>query len=102
MSRVFAEAFLVGSCPIVASYGGKDRSLRGAADRLELALTANGIAHDVKEYPEAGHAFLNDYPNIVFNALKIVGMGYHECSAEDARRRIASFFHAHLNTHQAD
>jgi carboxymethylenebutenolidase len=96
------EAFLVGSCPIVASYGGKDRSVRGAADRLDLALTANGIAHDVKEYPEAGHAFLNDYPNIVFKALRIVGIGYHESSAEDARRRIASFFHAHLNTRQAD
>jgi len=53
--------FLKGACPIVGSYGGKDRALRGAADRLDQALTAVGVEHDVKEYPEAGHAFLNDH-----------------------------------------
>ena len=39
----------VRSIPVVASYRGRDRSLRGAADRLEKALTAAGIEHDVKE-----------------------------------------------------
>ena len=29
---------LRGACPIVASFGGRDRSLRGAADRLEASL----------------------------------------------------------------
>ena len=58
----YAQSFLTGACPIVASYGAKDRTLRGAADRLERALTAVGVDHDVKEYPEAGHAFLNDLP----------------------------------------
>jgi len=28
--------------------------------------------------------------------LKVVGIGYHEPSAQDARRRIAAFFDAHL------
>ena len=54
----YTADFLQRSCPIVASYGGKDRTLRGAADRLERALTAATVEHDVKEYPEAGHAFL--------------------------------------------
>ncbi len=57
----YTESFLDGACPIVASYGGRDRSLRGAADRLDRALTAVGVEHDVKEDPEAGHAFLNDH-----------------------------------------
>ena len=35
-----AESFLSGACPIVGSFGAKDRTLRGAADRLERALTA--------------------------------------------------------------
>jgi len=96
-----AERFLAGACPIVGSYGGKDRTLRGAADRLERALTSNGVDHDVKEYPDAGHSFLNDHdpadaPTLFVLLGKIAGGGYHEPSAEDARRRIVSFFNTHL------
>jgi carboxymethylenebutenolidase len=91
-----AESLLAGACPIVGSYGAKDRTQRGAADRLERALTVNGVEHDVKEYPDAGHSFLNDHRHITFRMLKVVGIGYHKRSAEDARRRIASFFNAHL------
>lgn len=53
--------YLAGACPIVASYGGRDRSLRGAADKLRGALTAVSVEHDVKEYPDAGHGFMNDH-----------------------------------------
>ncbi len=102
----YTTDFLDRACPIVASYGGKDRVLRGAARRLEGALTAVGVEHDVKEYPEAGHAFLNDHEGAgdktpllfaVFGKLS-KGAGYHEASARDARRRIVSFFDAHLKT----
>ena len=51
---------LASACPIVASYGGRDRSLRGAAARLDAAFEKAGVVHDVKEYPAASHAFLND------------------------------------------
>ena len=99
-----AESFLTGACPIVGSYGAKDRTLRGAAGRLERALTAVGVDHDVKEYPEAGHAFLNDHDGandsvpVLFAVLgKLMpGAGYHEPSAHDARGRILSFFNTHL------
>jgi len=50
---------LRGSCPIVASYGRRDRGLPGRAARLEQALSELEVPHDVKEYPDAGHAFLN-------------------------------------------
>ena len=56
-------AALDGACPVVASYGGRDRYLRGAASTLETALTERGVEHDVKEYPDAGHAFLNETAN---------------------------------------
>jgi carboxymethylenebutenolidase len=92
-----ADSLLVEACPIVGSYGAKDWTQRGAADRLEHALAVNGIAHDVKEYPHAGHSFLNDHQDRIFRMLKVTGIGYHEPSARDARRRIASFFHTHLN-----
>lgn len=96
-----AEAVLKGACPIVGSYGARDFTLRNAAARLEQALIANDIPHDVKVYPEAGHGFLNDHDPTETPALFTV-MGrlsrsdYHEPSARDARRRIISFFDAHL------
>lgn len=91
-----AESLLTGACPIVGSYGAKDPTARGHAARLERALTAAGVEHDVKEYPEAGHSFLNDHQDAVFRMLKVVGIGYHQPSEQDARRRITAFFDAHL------
>jgi carboxymethylenebutenolidase len=96
-----AERFLRGACPIVASYGARDRSLRGAAGRLERILSANGIEHDIKEYPDAGHGFLNDHdpgavPRVFAVMARFARTDYHEPSAQDARRRIAAFFDEHL------
>jgi carboxymethylenebutenolidase len=104
--KAYTAGFLDRACPIVGSYGGRDVTLRGAAGRLERALTAAGVEHDVKEYPDAGHAFLNDHasggvkPPLTVTVMgKLVpGMGYHEASAQDARRRIIAFFTAHLKT----
>jgi len=90
------EVFLSESCPIVGSYGAKDRWNRGIAAQLERVLTTVGVPHDVKEYPDAGHSFLNDHHTMMFKALKIVSIGYHEPSAQDARQRIVSFFNTHL------
>lgn len=102
--HAYQAGVLRGSCPIVASFGGKDVLLRGAATRLGDSLTAVGVAHDVKEYPDAGHGFLNDHegagdkPPLLFAVMGklTTGPGYHEPSARDARRRIVSFFDAHL------
>ena len=59
--QAYTADFLSGACPIVGSFGGKDRPLRGAAARLESALATAGVDHDVKEYPDAGHGFINDH-----------------------------------------
>jgi carboxymethylenebutenolidase len=98
-----AETALAGACPIVGSYGGKDRSPMGrsAAVRLERALGVLGVDQDVKIYPEAGHGFMNDHDPADLTLLlvvlaKVSGTRYHEPSAADARRRIVSFFDAHL------
>jgi len=89
---------LRGACPIVGSFGGRDHlpRARGAAARLEQALTAAGVDHDVKEYPDAGHAFLNDHHDLLSRITKVLGTGYHDPSARDARRRIVAFFDRHL------
>jgi carboxymethylenebutenolidase len=93
-----AESFLAAACPIVGSYGAKDRGSRGVAEQLERLLTILGIDHDVKEYPDAGHSFLNQHDTVLFKVVRIIGIGYHEPSARDARRRIASFFNKHLQS----
>ena len=59
------DAILNGACPMVASFGGRDRTLKGAAARLEGALEQHQIDHDVKEYPDAGHSFLVDHKGLV-------------------------------------
>jgi carboxymethylenebutenolidase len=91
-----ADSFLARACPIVASYGAKDRWTQGVPQQLEQTLTAAGIAHDVKEYPEAGHSFLNNHETSFFKMLQIIHIGYDELAAQDARRRIVSFFQKHL------
>ena len=89
------------ACPIVGSYGGRDFTLKGAAAKLEAALVKAGIAHDVKEYPSAGHAFLNDAasgPRPLRPLFRVAGMGPEPSAAADAWRRIIDFFHAHLTS----
>lgn len=95
------DSFLAGACPIVGSYGARDPTLRHAAEKLERALEQNGVPHDVKEYPDAGHAFLNDHaPDEVPLAVTVLSWlsraRYHEPSARDAQTRIAAFFRTHL------
>ncbi len=89
---------LAGACPIVASYGKRDRTLPGRAAKLEAALESLGVAHDVKEYPHAGHSFMNRISTGPFGPLvRFVGMNYEHDAAEDAWARIGDFFEQHLS-----
>ena len=91
------EGVLRGACPVVASFGRRDLGLRGAAARLEQVLTDVGVEHDVVEYPDAGHSFLNRHNAGPLTVLeKVVGLAYHQPSAEDAWARILRFFDTHL------
>jgi carboxymethylenebutenolidase len=93
------DSTVAAACPVVGSYGGRDRTLGHAASKLEEALTKAGIVHDVKEYPTAGHAFLNDAetgPRVFRPLLRVAGMGPEPSAAADAWRRIEDFFANHL------
>lgn len=91
---------LAGACPIVGSYGGRDAFLKGAAATLDASLTRLGIPHDVKEYPDAGHAFLNDADTgpraLSFVLKRFLGVGPNPEAAADAWKRIEAFFGEHL------
>lgn len=86
------------SCPVVASYGARDLVYGSQARRLEAALDAHDIDHDVKVYDDAGHSFLTDgrHPvgRLVFLPLRL---GHHESAAADAWQRIFDFFDRHLH-----
>jgi carboxymethylenebutenolidase len=93
------DTVLERACPVVASYGGRDFTLKGAAARLEATLDKAGIAHDVKEYPAASHAFLNDAeagPQFLRPIMRVAGIGPEPVAAADAWARIETFFSAHL------
>jgi carboxymethylenebutenolidase len=95
-------AAMTGSCPMVASYGGRDKSLPGSAVKLEAGLTAAGVEHDVKEYPEAGHSFINDSEGTVPLPLRPLTArmhaGYVDTAAQDAWVRILAMFDSALKT----
>jgi carboxymethylenebutenolidase len=94
-----AEEALAGACPIIGSFGGKDRTMRGMAPRLDSALTALEVPHDVKVYPEAGHSFLNDAPTgprLLQPLMRVANVGPEPASAADAWARIDAFFAEHL------
>jgi carboxymethylenebutenolidase len=98
-----AATRLAHACPIVASYGAKDRSLRRAPAQLEQLLTTHHIPHDIKTYPDAGHGFLNNHvpgetPTWALIAGTFAHTAYHQPSATDARQRILTFFDTHLRT----
>ena len=72
-------------------------NVQRAASRLETALKINGVEHDVKEYPDAGHAFLNTHDGATGWVMARIGMRYHEPSAANARPGILAFFGRHLH-----
>lgn len=98
-----AMTLLADACPIIASYGVRDRSLAKAPAQLKHVLTANQVTHDIKVYPGAGHGFLNDHapgetPLWALVAGKFAHTGYHQPSAAEARQRILTFLNTHLRS----
>jgi carboxymethylenebutenolidase len=74
--------------------------LKGAAATLQDGLARAGVVHDVKEYPNASHSFLNDAPvgpAPLRPVLRIAGIGPEPSSAVDAWDRIERFFGTYLS-----
>jgi carboxymethylenebutenolidase len=90
---------LRGACPIVASYGARDKLLGPRAKRLRGHLETLGIEHDVKVYDQAGHSFMTDghhrIGKLVFLPMRL---GYVPDAAADAWERVFTFFDTHLQS----
>lgn len=91
---------LDGVCPVVASYGAKDRVFgRKTAERLEQHLAALGVPHDVKTYDRAGHSFFSRYDGYqawLARAPTPLAVGYDQAAADDGWRRMLAFFDEHV------
>ena len=91
---------LDGACPVVASYGSKDRVAgRAMAQRLERHLSELGVSHDIKTYDTAGHSFFSKVEGWQGWLARIptpMRVGYEEQAAEDGWRRMLAFFDEHV------
>jgi carboxymethylenebutenolidase len=92
-----AQRVLAGSCPVVGSFGARDPMGQGPPQRLEEALTALGVPHDVHVYPDAGHSFMSPKPSLLAPVLKLVRLDFRPESAADAWQRIFTFFGQYLH-----
>lgn len=87
---------LASVCPVVGSFGAKDRIFASQGARLDEHLTALGVAHDVKVYDDAGHSFLNQADSWVMRLPSPMAAGHNATAAEDAWARIFAFFAEHV------
>jgi carboxymethylenebutenolidase len=81
---------------VVASYGARDPQLKGAAAKLESVLDELSVEHDVKEYPTAKHGFLFEHTSRGTKWSEPWMVQYDAAAADDAWRRIFSFFDTHV------
>jgi carboxymethylenebutenolidase len=94
------DAALAGACPILGNYGAKDGQLKDAKTKLDATLTKLEVPHDIKLYPNSGHAFMNPKQGggpIFGTLLKVTGAKPNPVDAVDAWQRIESFFGEHLS-----
>ncbi|MFT5359290.1 MAG: carboxymethylenebutenolidase [Polyangiales bacterium] len=87
------------SCPVVASYGERDLVFLGPGTELKRRLVQSGIDHDHKTYPGVGHSFMAKPRGTWVERLGKLGpmrVGYNAEAADDAWKRMLSFFRTHL------
>jgi carboxymethylenebutenolidase len=90
---------LAGACPILGNYGAKDGQLKNAKVQLDESLTKLNVVHDIKMYPNSGHAFMNPKQGggpIFGSLLRVTGAKPNPEDAKDAWLRIEEFFKEHL------
>jgi carboxymethylenebutenolidase len=91
------------ACPVVGSFGARDKMYGGSmGERLEAHLTALGVPHDIRTYDGVGHSFFSRYDGWQGWLARIptpMRVGHGEAVAEDGWRRMLGFFEEHVRKH---
>ena len=66
-------------------------------ERLERALVALDVPHDIKTYADSGHRFMSEASGAQAVLAKVTGMSYQPADAADSWARIYAFFGQHLS-----
>lgn len=88
-----------GACPIVGSYGARDKLTIKHARRLVAEVERLNIPNDIKFYPGAGHSFMNKPAN---RFIELIGpwlpphAGFNADAAADSMKRLIHFMGNHL------
>jgi carboxymethylenebutenolidase len=94
------RAKLDGVCPVVASFGSKDRMFgRNMAERLEAHLKILGVEHDIQTYDGAGHSFFSQHEGwqgVLARIPTPMMVGPDADAASDGWRRMLGFFEEHV------
>jgi carboxymethylenebutenolidase len=80
-----AEQVATIGCPVRGFYGQDDPRIVAGLPAFEQALSAAGVEHELRIYPDTGHAFFND-----------TRPSYRPEAARDAWGRVLAFFAATL------
>jgi carboxymethylenebutenolidase len=90
---------LDGACPLIASYGGRDKMMLPEFQKLTAEVKRLKIPSDLKLYPDAGHSFMSKAPNPIIGLVsrfsRIHG-AYNPEAAADANQRVLAFLRKHL------
>jgi carboxymethylenebutenolidase len=88
------------ACPVVGSFGARDRMYGGnMAERLEAHLSALGVPHDIHTYDGVGHSFFSQHEGWQGWLARIptpMRVGPDEAAAADGWRRMLAFFDEHV------
>jgi carboxymethylenebutenolidase len=89
-------------CPVVASFGSKDRMFgRNMAERLEAHLSTLGVEHDIQTYDGAGHSFFSQHEGWQGWLARMptpMMVGPDADAATDGWRRMLGFFEEHVRS----
>ncbi|HVR05779.1 MAG TPA: dienelactone hydrolase family protein [Solirubrobacteraceae bacterium] len=90
------RAKLDGACPVVGSFGSRDRMFgANMAERLESHLSELGVPHDIRTYEGAGHSFFSRHEGWQAAVARFptpMRVGPDEAAAADGWRRMLAFF----------
>lgn len=87
------EEVLSGIGPVLACYGGRDRSMRALPERLRRRLERVGAEHEVLVFEGAGHSFLTDGDHPLARAVTapLLALGDYPTEREEGWEKILAF-----------